>query len=184
MRWERLFSDLEARFDADADADLRAEVADRVRGEVGRTGLADRVAGGLGAAVWVGTRGGTAVTGVLRASGPDWLLVDEDSGAEALVALTAVTTVGGLPRAVGRPGGGGRVGARLGIAAGLRGIARDRVPVVVELVDSARLGGIVERVGRDHVELTEGDPAEGRRMPGRSAPVLLSIAAVAVVRRR
>lgn len=185
MRWDDLFADLEARFDAEQEAELVAEVADRIRSETARTGLAERVAGAVGSQIRVVTLGGARSAGWLRRSGPDWLLLDEAGGAEALVQLSAVTLLSGLPRTVGRPGGGGRVGARVGLGTLLRGVARDRLPVLVDLVDGSTAGGTVERVGRDHLELVEGGGAVDRQRSGSSRlATVLATAAIAMVRRR
>ncbi len=182
MRWDQLFADLEARFAAAQDAELNAEIADRVRSETARTGLADRLAAATGSALQVLALGGTTATGTVGRTGPDWLLLTESNGVEVLLPLSGIAAVVGLPRSVGRPGGGGMVGARLGLGSALRAIARDRWPVVVELVDSTTASGTVERVGRDFIELADptvrGDVSFGTR--GRAVPT----AAIAMIRRR
>lgn len=182
MRWEQLFADLEARFAAVEQAGFAIEVADRIRSEAARTGLAERMAGAVGAGVRVVTLGGATTTGTVRRGGPDWVLVDEPGGTEVLVPLASVAVVTGLTRSIGRPGGGGVVGARLGVASVLRGIARDRLPVVLDLVDGTRVGGTVDRVGRDLIELADTGP-DGDRRAGGARSSVVAIAAVAQVRR-
>ena len=71
MRWDRLFSDLEARFDEIADAEAVAEMPDRQRVAAGAVGLTQRLAGSLGQPIRVRVAGGTAVGGVLSRVGPD-----------------------------------------------------------------------------------------------------------------
>lgn len=179
MRWEQLFADLEARFAAAADAELTAEVADRIRSEAARTSLAERLAGATGAVVRVVALGGAAASGTVRRTGPDWVLLVEAHGADVLVPFAAMAAVNGVPRGVGSPGGGGAVGAGLGLGSVLRAISRDRLPVVVDLVDGTTTGGTVERVGRDHLELAD------TLVRGAAAPtVLVPMTAVAMVRRR
>ncbi len=179
MRWEQLFADLEARFDAAADADLSAEVADRIRSEAARTGIAERMAVATGTTVRIVSLGGASASGTVRRTGPDWLLLAETHGADVLVALGAVAAVTGVPRGVAGPGGGGMVGARLGIGSALRAIARDRLPVVLQLVDGTTTGGTVERVGRDHLELAD-TVVRGFA----TATVIVPTSALAMVRRR
>jgi hypothetical protein len=179
MRWEELFADLEARFAAAAADELNAEVADRIRSEAARVGAAERLAVAVGSTVRVVALGGASASGTVRRSGPDWLLLAESYGADVLVLLSAVAAVTGVPRGVARPGGGGAVGARLGLGSALRAIARDRLPVVLDLVDGTTSGGTVERVGRDHLELTD-TVTRGSA----AGTVLVPTAAVAMIRRR
>lgn len=190
MRWDELFADLESRFAAAQDAELSAEVADRIRSENARTGLAERLAGATGREVRVVALGGALTTGMLRRTGPDWLLIAERGGSDVLVPLASVGVVTGLTGAVAQPGGGGVVAARLGLGHALRGIARDRLPVVLDLVDGTSTGGTVERVGRDHLDLSDGGsdraraagqgPGAGPAAGARTVPT----AAVAMLRRR
>ena len=50
---------------------------------------------------------------------------------------------------------------RLGLA--LRELARRREPVMAVLVDGSEVGGTIEVVGQDYVEVAEHDPGEARR---------------------
>lgn len=188
MRWDELFADLEAQLAAARDAELSAEVADRVRSENARAGLAERLAGATGHELRVVALGGAVTTGILRRTGPDWLLLAEAGGSDVLVPLASVGVVTGLTGAVAPPGGGGVVAARLGLGYALRGIARDRLPVVLDLVDGTSTGGTVERVGRDHLDLSDAGSDRAwdsgirpRRAAGsRTVPT----SAVAMLRRR
>ena len=190
MRWDELFADLESQVAAALDAELSAEVADRVRSENARAGLAERLAGAVGNEVRVTALGGAATTGTLRRTGPDWLLVAEGGGSDVVVPLASVGVVTGLTGAVAPPGGGGVVAARLGLGHVLRGIARDRLSVVVDLVDGTSTGGTVQRVGRDHLDLsvagsprmrdTGDEPRAGRGGGSWTVPM----SAVAMLRRR
>jgi len=179
MRWEQLFADLEARFAAAADDDLSAEVADRIRSEAARVGLAERLAAAAGATVRVVALGGASAAGTVRRAGPDWLLLAEAHGADVLVPFAAVAAVSGVPRGVAGPGGGGVVGARLGLGSALRAVARDRLPVVLQLVDGTTTSGTVERVGRDHLEV-----ADTVVRGAASATVIVPVSALAMLRRR
>ncbi len=184
MRWEQLFADLEAQLAAAEDADFDVEVADRVRSEVARLAVADRLRAARGLPLRLDLLGGTAVSGVLAVIGPDWLLVYEYSGGEALVLLSALAAVRGLPRIGAQPATRGRVAARIGLAHSLRQLARDRLPVVLTLVDGTSVAGTVDRVGADHVEVAEHPGADVRRSREVSSLRLVPTAVLACVRRR
>lgn len=153
MRWERLFEDLEAQL-AEAELDgMRAEVADRTRREVAKVRLRDRIRAAQGREVVVRVSGVGAVHGTVSSAGPDWLLLAEPAGTEALIPLASVVQVSGLSTRANPPES--RVSDRLGLGYVLRGIARDRSEVVATLVDGSALSGTVDRVGADHVDLAE-----------------------------
>jgi hypothetical protein len=181
MRWQQLFGDLEAQFAAAAEAAERAEDASRARAELGRVHLADRLRGAVGAEVTLRCRGAGEVAGRLVDVGPDWLLLQEPHGREALVARPAVRAVAGLgTRTVVEEGG--AVQGHLDLRRALRGLARDRAVVLLELDDGGRLVGTLDRVGADFLELAE-HPAD---VPRRAADVrqvsAVPLDAVAVVR--
>ncbi|RJK95416.1 hypothetical protein [Vallicoccus soli] len=203
MRWERLFDDLEAQLDAADRAELAAEVADRSRREAALLRTGDRLAAAVGTALGLHVLGGGAVQGVLEEVGRDWLLLAEPAGGRAVVPLAALAGVTGLgrrsapPAPTGAAGAGGAGGAegtgtgalsgpglrgRLGLGHVLRGVARDRAPVVLELVDGTRLTGTLDLVGADFVELAEHPPGEPRRRGGVRGVRLVPLPALAVLR--
>ena len=91
MRWEGLFAELEAEAEALEAADLAGEVAERTRAELARLRLVDRLRPALGHPMTVSVGPAAVLTGRLLALGPDWLLVEEGTGAEGLVPLAAVS---------------------------------------------------------------------------------------------
>ena len=185
-----MFEDLESQFDALRDGDLYGEVADRIRAEVGRITVLDRLRGALGTAVCVEFGAGGPVEGVLERVGKDCLLLEGAGSEEWLIPVFALTAIHGLgPWAAPADG---VVAARLGMAHLLRGIARDRSPVTVFCVNSALgesmeprpLTGTIDRVGADFVELAE-HPLDVPRRRGEVYNVrLIPTAALAAVRRR
>ena len=183
MRWDALFADLEAQMHAANAPD--EEVAGLVRAEVGRTELADRLRGQLGAAVALQLADGQWLRGTVVEAAPQWLLLAESEGAqhpggpEALVPLTALDRVSGLTRAVAAPAG--EVERRLGLGAALRGLARDRAPVVL-LLRSGPLPGTVDRVGADHLDLAAHPAGEARRAGLVTDVVAVPFAALLAVR--
>src|SRR5450756_2160830 len=98
MRWERLFAALEAEYDAAAAEELAAGVAGRTRREVAALRLVDLVRPAVGGVLTVRLTAGELLTGRLVDVGPDWLLLAEEGGRQALVAMPAVLAIGGLSR--------------------------------------------------------------------------------------
>jgi len=162
-RWQRLFDDLEAEYDAAAAAELESEVATRARGEMARLRLVDRLRPATGHPLVVQTAGSITVRGTLSGVGPDWLLLTEGAGVEVLVPLAAVHSITGLGARSMEPGSEGQVAARLALGHALRGIARRRAAVAVTLADGSVVHGTLDRVGADFVELAEHPPGEPRR---------------------
>jgi hypothetical protein len=184
MRWDRLFGDLEAQFDAaDGDA-LAAEIADRSRREVAAVTLLDRLRPAVGTALELIVEGAGVLHGTLARVGPGWLLLDVEGQAEALVTAHALLGVRGLPLAADSPGAAGAVAARLDLGYVLRIVARDRSPVGIVARDGMRLDGTIDRVGADFVDLAEHASGEPRR-PGQVSGVrTVAFSAIAVVRAR
>ncbi len=182
MRWQQLFEDLQAQFEADEAAAAWAESASRARAEVGAVHLAERLAGALGAPLALTVRGAGRVAGVLVDRGPDWLLLEDDQGRDVLVALPAVRTVAGLGRRTAVPEPADGVRARLDLRRALRGLARDRSAVHVVLDDGATVTGTLDRVGADYVELAEHPLDAFRRSEAVQGVRAVVIGVVAVVR--
>lgn len=184
MRWEDLFRDLEAQLEAEQAAELDAEVADRTRREAALLGLVDRARAAIGHSVQLRVNGAGSLQGTLVEVAVAWLLIAEPSGRESLVPWSAVVSMSGLLTWSGVPGAGGQVAARAGLGSVLRRVARDRLPVQVTLVDGAVLGGTVDRVGADFLEMTEHASAEFRRRGEVSGVRTVPFHALAVLRRQ
>ena len=181
MRWQQLFADLEARFEAEQEAAERAETSSRARHELGSLRFVDRLGGAVGSPVALLCRGAGQVSGTLTEVGSDWLLLD-DSGREVLVATAAVRAVTGLGRRTAAAEDPGSVAARLDLRRALRGLARDRAPVHVVLDEGTTLHGTIDRVGADYVELAEHPVGLHRRAEAVQGVRTVLIDAVAVVR--
>ncbi|WP_375499757.1 hypothetical protein [uncultured Jatrophihabitans sp.] len=183
MRWDELFADLEAQASALARAERGGEVDERTRGEVGTLALLDRLRAALGAPVRLHVLGGLTLAGAVSRVGPDWLLVDEQDGREAVVVLARVLRVRGLARYSAVPDSMSVVESRLGLRHVLRGIARDRSATRVHLVDGTVLDATLDRIGADFVEVAMHAPGEARRRHEVREVEAVPLSAVAVVRR-
>ncbi|WP_146135440.1 hypothetical protein [Antricoccus suffuscus] len=166
MRWTRLFADLESRLDAERDADLTAEVAERTRIEVGKVALVDRLRAAVGRRVVITTVAGTPYAAQVEAIGPDWLVVVDDWQDERLISLSSVAAIGQLPTAIAAPYDEARrqIAARLDLRHALRGIARDRSAVRVTTIGAVTMSGTIDRVGADFIDLAEHHLDESRRI--------------------
>lgn len=182
MRWQQLFADLEARFEAEQEAADRAEVASRTRHEMGAIALVDRLRGAVGSPLVLVCRGAGRISGDLAEVGPDWLLLTDDRDRECLVASSAVRAVGGLGRRTTLADDGGAVRGRLDLRRALRGLARDRTAVQVVLDDGTVLTGTIDRVGADYVEVAEHAADLHRRAEAVQGVRAVVIDAVALVR--
>ena len=183
MRWEQLFGDLEAQFDAWAEAQALAEVAERQRIEFGGVGLVARLVPAVGSLIRARTSTGTAISGVLQRVGPDWLLVHESAGREVVLPLASVTVLEGLAGATGQPLG--AIAGKLTLTSALRGLVRDRAPVALVVSGGEKgteLTGTLDRVGADFCELALHPAWEVRRASAVQQVVVVPLAAVLFVR--
>jgi hypothetical protein len=181
MRWQQLFSDLEAQFEQAQAATEWGESASRARAEMGALRLADRLRGSVGERLVLRCRGAEPLRGELLECGADWLLVEDERGQEVLAAVGAVLAVGGLARRSTAPDDGGVVRTRLDFRRAVRGLARDRSPVRLVLDDGTVLTGTVDRVGADHCELAEHPVDEPRRAEAVRGVQTVPLAAVSLV---
>ena len=179
MRWTALFDDIEAQLEAAERIAGDAEVADRVRREQGGVTIADRVRGQLGFVLTVETSGGGKFDGELTHVGSEWLVLSK-APAEVIVPLTAISLIGGLGRNVAV--GTSRVREGLGLGSALRTLARDRARVIVHRVEgSPRIEGIIDRVGKDFLEIAAVLPGELRRSASVSAVYAVPFAGIGAV---
>jgi hypothetical protein len=182
VRWDRLFDDLEAQFDAADREEFGAEVTDRSRRELALITLIDRLHHAVGAPVEVSAQGIGMLSGVLRRVGQGWLLLDVAAQPAALVPSHAILAVRGLPGAATTPDAISAVESRLDLGHVLRGIARDRSAVTLVVRDGSSYTGTIDRVGRDFVDLAEHAAGEPRRAGQVSGVRTVAFTALCVVR--
>ena len=163
MRWEQLFADLEAQFDAEESAAERAEDASRARSEVGRLRWVDRLGGARGHRVGLTCTGVGDLVGRVVDVGPDWVLLVDDLQREHLVATAAVCALAGLGATTAPVAPEGVVARAWDLRRAARGLARDRAVVRCVLVEGTTVTGTVDRVGADFLELAEHPVDEPRR---------------------
>lgn len=184
MRWDALFNDMEGQF-AEADRlTLDAEINERTRAEMVNLEFADRLRGALGCRLGVYLMCGESIRGALSHAGADALVLDQDQH-QILIPYPAVARyvgLGRLSRAEASP-----VRRAIGLAHSLRILARDRTELTVILANSAgsvRLEGVIDRVGRDYIDLAAVTPGEARRRHQVSQVSTIPFAALAAVRSR
>jgi hypothetical protein len=182
-RWDGLFDDLEAQVQALDLAERAGEVDERARIELARIRLIDRLRPAIGLALRVRCAADITVAGRLVRVGSQWLLIEEPARRQALVTLAAIVSVSGLSRLAAAPDSEGVIESRLGLAHALRGIARDRSPVRIDLLDGTGLAGTIDRVGADFIELASHAAGEARRRAEVREVLVVAVAALAVVRR-
>lgn len=181
VRWERLFADLEAELEAAEAAERQGEVAERTRVELARVAWVDRLAAAR--EVRLDLTGGATVHGAVTVVGDGWAVVTTSGdplGAPVVVRLAAVVSAQGVGRGA-RTAARTTATRRLGIAAPLRRISRDRCTVALALVDGRRVLGTLDAVGADHLDLAEHAVDEPRRPAGVSRVLTVPFAALASV---
>lgn len=190
-RWDVLFEDLEAQLRAADELDLSADRAEHARSVRGEALLSDRLIVAAGAVVRVQVHGHGLVEGTVEAVGQGWFMlrgVDSGGGRSAtawattrhwLIPDSAVLAVRGLER--GADPHLSLSQRRLDIRSALRAISRDRLPVRIGLIDGGRLTGTIDRVGRDHVDLSEHPEDLARRAASVRQTVVVAVSAVGCV---
>jgi hypothetical protein len=177
VRWDWLFGDLEAQFEADDRAGFEAELGDLVRAERAAISLRDRLRAHVGCDVVLHLVGGEPAPGAVLDVGADWVLLRSAAG-DVLVPAGSVVAVAGLSRSA--VSDAGRPARALRLNAVLRGLAGDRSPVTVELDGGVTLGGTIDRVGADHVDLAVHALDEPRRQE--SVAGIRTLVTAAIVR--
>lgn len=184
MRWDALFNDMESQFAESERLALDTEINERARGEMVDAGLTDRLRGALGCRLAVHLACGDVIHGVLSHAGADALVLDEGQH-QVLVPYAAAVRYVGLGRfSVAEPS---PVRRALGLSHALRALARDRAELVVTLGHGAgavRLTGVIDRVGKDYLDLATFTPGEVRRAYQTGPVSVIPFAGLAAIRSR
>ena len=183
MRWDALFSDLEAQLASGEQLDLDAEIGERARVDAAAVELADRLRGSLGLRIGVHLGSGTVYEGTLSHAGSQWLVLDEERH-QMLIPYASAVRFAGLSRLA--VAAGTAVRQRLGLASALRALARDRANLIVMVSRGAAgesvLHGVIDRVGRDFLDLAVTPPGEERRPANVSGVATIPFGALAGLR--
>jgi hypothetical protein len=182
MRWDALFNDLESQFTEADRLALDAEINERARAEMVGLELADRLRGVLGCRLTVYLASGESFTGALMHAGGDALVLHEEQH-QILIPYAAAARYAGLGRLSATEAS--SVRNRLGLAHALRGMARDRAELTVLVGNasgSVRLAGVIDRVGKDYLDLAVLTPGEVRRSHQVSQVATIPFTALAAIR--
>lgn len=182
MHWEELFRELDHEWEAAEAVREQAEVAHRTRAEIARVELLDRLRGSVGGSLCVHTPAG-AVEGTLLRVAADCLLL-ADRRTEMLVPTARIAGIEGLGPHTVPPDQVGEVERRLGLAALLRRLARDRAAISVERLGAPSLHGTPIAVGADFVDLAVHERGEVARSAAVRGRHTLPLAAIVVARRQ
>ena len=126
MRWDALFADLQAQWEAEVRAEGDAEIRELAEAEAAGTAFADRLRARRGAAITVRLADGSDRAGVVTDSAPEWVVL-ADGERRHFVPISAIAIawplagaapaagrverglgLGHVLRALGKPGSGGR----------------------------------------------------------------------------
>ncbi len=179
MRWESLFADLEAQFEADSARNRISEVQEIVRIERARQTMLQRLERHLGTRVDLQLLGAERPSGELSAIGRDWLMLAH-AGREELIPFRALAWWRGLEAGRGPE----TRQRRVGFSQALRMLVRDRARVGIGGIDGQLLAtGTLDQVGQDFVEVALHEQDEFRRGPVVLGRSLIPFSAIARVRR-
>lgn len=163
MRWDALFNDLEAQIAARSVAADESEIADLTRLEQSGVSLADRLRGQTQLTLRIRASGGVVFTGRLSHVGSEWVVLESELST-TLIPFFSIQLIEGVGRQMRQEHS--AVQRRLGLAAALRALARDRARVVIYgASEGVRVEGIIDRVGSNFVEMAAVARGEQRR-PG------------------
>lgn len=160
MRWENLWSDLEAQSEALELDELEAEVADRAMIEQSSVLLMDRCRASVGRRLRCTVVGGDQWRGTLLGCGTDWLSLGDSEThgrTSALVPVGAITGVEGLASQAVPVEALGLVARRLTLALALRRLLVAREHVRVHPAHSAPVSGQIVLVGGDYFDIVDDD---------------------------
>ncbi|MCU1516748.1 MAG: hypothetical protein JWQ75_1469 [Pseudarthrobacter sp.] len=174
---------MEAQFAEVNRLSMESEISDRARAEAAGLDLDGRLRGSLGQQVKVHLVSGASFEGTLTYAGADAFVLNDERH-QLLIPHAAVARYAGLGRLSVVDPSAGR--SRIGLAAALRGLARDRSELVVTLrfadAQDTGLAGVIDRVGRDFIDLAAIRPGEGRRASQVGEVSTIPFAALGAVR--
>ena len=164
MRFERIFEDLEGRFEHHEQEELRAVSEDLARAERAQLTLADRLRGAGRRELTLHVGSGLRLAGAVEEVGAEWVSLRETRTAQrAVVPLAAIGIVEGLSSRARPAEESLRAPRRRGSV--LREVARDRSGVRLETTAGTVLGRIAG-VGADALDVLSLPTGESSSVPG------------------
>lgn len=148
MRWDDLFSDLQAQWDAQLRVDGDAEIRELAEAETAATTFGDRIRARRGGTLSVRLADGSDRVGEVVDVAQQWVLLG-DGDRRHLVPTAAISLAWPLGHAAPAPGA---VERALGLGHVLRALAGEGAGVMVRTAGGDQAGRIV-RVGADHLDL-------------------------------
>lgn len=181
MRFERIFQDLEGRFDHHEQEEMRAVSEDLARAERAQLTLADRLRGTAARVLTVHLGPSLRLAGEVEEVGEDWLALREaGTGSRMIVPLGAVALVEGLSGRA-RPAQESVIAAPA-LGSVLRGIARDRSVVRLETT-AGGITGRIAAVGANTIDVRTLPTGEAATVPGSSRITVAVTSLLAVIPR-
>jgi len=151
VRWDALFADLQAQWEAEVRAEGDAEIRELAEAEAAGTAFADRLRARRGTAITVRLPDGSDRAGVVTDAAPEWVVLAEGERRH-LVPISAIAIA--WPLAGAAPAA-GRVERGLGLGHVLRALANEGQEVVVR-THGGDHAGLLVRVGADHLDVAGG----------------------------
>src|SRR5690625_1171269 len=148
MRWDDLFTDLQAQLQAAADVEAHLEVVELAEAEIARTTMADRWRARRGQTLHVRLRDGSDRDGTVVDAAQEWFVLARGSR-RVLVPAAAVVLARPLGPSAPPPT---RVERSLRLGHVLRAMAHEHLDVLVATLAGTYRGRLV-RVGADHLDL-------------------------------
>ena len=183
MRWQELFADLEAQACALERAATEGEISERIRGELARVEVVNRLRAQVGARLTARVEGVGDVSGRLDRVGAGWLLVVV-ADTELIVPTSALVFCVDLPLESVSADSVSVVSSRLGLTSVLRAVARDRSVVTVVARDRTTVTGTPDRVGADFVDVAVHEVGDAPRRSQVRSRATVPFEAIGCVRRR
>lgn len=179
MRFERIFEDLEGRFEHHEREQMRAVSEDLTRAERADLTMADQLRGNLGREIIVHAGTALRLTGIIEATGQDWLeLRDSSASSRVVIPFAAIGMVQGLSGRA-RPEPSSALPAPR-LSSLLRSLARDRAVVRIETT-AGSVTGRIAAVSADSLDVHSLPTGEHATVPGSARISVMTSAVQAVI---
>jgi len=148
VRWDDLFVDLQAQWEAELRAEDDAQIRELAEAEAAGTRFSDRLRSRRGAAITLRLVDASDRVGLVSDVAPEWVLLAEGERRH-LVPVAAIALAWPLGGAAPAPGA---VERRLGLGHVLRALGNEGQEVVVRTLGGDH-AGLLARVGSDHLDI-------------------------------